>query len=204
MMCTTTEPRSSSTHSPDCAPSTPSTGAPSSLSFSSTWRASALVWRAESALAMIMQSVMEVRCDTSSTVMSRALMSSSAATTACFIASTCMELLCVKPVSLNIIENRVGKQITRADAGAQAHADVRGGNVQRGDHLGQDGAVGGFVQRAGIGLQPLRELLPQLVRHAFGPAGLREAGPVRDHDVGQAEQFLPAVPGSQPEKGVRP
>ncbi|MNC89870.1 hypothetical protein D3C83_58750 [compost metagenome] len=82
MMCTTMDPRSTSTHSPERSPSTLTTRAPSAFIFSWRWLASARLWRFESALAMMIQSKSAVIFFTSSTTMSRPLMSSSAATAA--------------------------------------------------------------------------------------------------------------------------
>ncbi len=73
-------PASTSTHSPVSSPSTPMIVAPVSLSRSRTWRASAFTCRFDSADAMIMVSVRLVSLRTSSTVTSRALISSRAVT----------------------------------------------------------------------------------------------------------------------------
>src|SRR5688500_1027999 len=163
MMWTITAPRSTSTHSPFCSPSTPCIAAPSPFSFSWTRLESALLWRDESALAMMTLSNSDVIFFTSRTTMSRALTSSSAATVAFTSLSILIDLQFksvnrrtsrfthgkllrgasgVEPSRLNIIEYRVGKQITRAPSRANALADHRRGNVERRYRNDRDAARG--------------------------------------------------------------
>src|SRR5690606_790995 len=81
MMCTTRSPRSTSTHSPVSSPSTDMIGNPFSFAFSRTCEASARVWRLEVAVATTTRSKRSDSSVVLNTLMSCALMSSSASTT---------------------------------------------------------------------------------------------------------------------------
>ena len=103
-------------------------------------------------------------------------------------------------MSLNIVENAIGQQIAGRKAVGQQFSDLRRRNGQLGHREGDDGAGRGRFQAGGIGQPAVGEFGRQFVRQA---AGLdREAGPVRNGDMGQREKIAPAVPGRQPGEGV--
>src|SRR4051812_47264526 len=110
---------------------------------------------------MMMQSNNDVILPTSSTVMSFALMSSSASTTAAFIFFRSILLLTVEFTTLNIIENLLGKQITRAVAGTQQIADQRCRNIERRQRVVDDPPVRLLPQRFGIWAQSFLPFRPQ-------------------------------------------
>src|SRR5258708_6979621 len=135
--------------------------------------------------------------------MSLALISSSASTAACFTASTCIAFL-VKTIGFNVIENCVRNQIARTSTTRQQPSDLGRGDVQRSDFPGIYGAGAVPAQEAGRGSQPLQVNLAQRPRKGRLQLLQRKPRPMRDRDMGQIEQFLPAVPGGQRGKGVRP
>src|ERR1700754_4934277 len=95
--------------------------------------------------------------------MSLALISSSASTAACFMASTCIAFL-VKAVAFNVIENRVRDQIAGAATPGQQGPDVRGGDVQSGNLPRVYGAGAVAAQEAGRRRKPLQIDLAQRTR----------------------------------------
>src|SRR5439155_25122918 len=103
-------PASTSTQSPVCSPSTPMIVAPLALRLSRTWLASALAWRADSAVAMTSESYRLVSWRTSSTTMSRALMSSRAVTAMFWILLRRILSGPIQLVAVNISQNRRRKQ----------------------------------------------------------------------------------------------
>src|SRR5215210_1476544 len=187
MIWMTMSPRSTRTHSPVCSPSTPRTLPPPSLTFSATFRASALVCRADSALATIMKSNKDVSLRVSSTTMSRALISSSACKAMSRSCSACIHVL-VELMLTNIIENGVGKQIARTPALRDTGADTRCRYVERGDGANGEQAGGAHVQvRQRLGM-PGFQLARKRRRQSSGFQ--REARSARDRNVGQVEQAL--------------
>src|SRR5215468_4634690 len=118
--------------------------APAAFSASRTCCDSAFTCRAEPAVATISVSYRLVSLRTSSTVMSRALMSSRAVTAVCWILLRRIRERPIHLVAFNICQNRGGKQTAHiADPGGAARergADRAGGDRLRRDRHAQDRA----------------------------------------------------------------
>src|SRR5512147_2290168 len=121
--------------------------------------------------------------------MSRALISSRAATARAFNSSTCIEFL-VEMVAANIIENGVWKQIARAATRAQRRTNRGCRDVERRNVHRQHRAGWPQSQLCGIAQQARRGLARQCGRQLAGVQ--LETGTMRDHQVGELEQLLPA------------
>src|SRR5512134_3516688 len=126
--------------------------------------------------------------------MSRALISSSAASAVSLISSTCIRFL-VEMVRPNISQNLVRKQIASAVPSFKGLADPGGGNGQRGgvggEHApmacaGQVGRARGEARR-GLGGERRVETFELEI----------EAGACRHRDMGELVEPLPARPGGQ-------
>src|SRR5512137_1858183 len=145
MMCTTTSPRSTSTHSPASVPSTLITWPPASLTFSTTLEASARVCRLEVPLAMTTRSNSSVSPVVLKTLMSWALTSSRASTTRrCSLRRSIR--LPIQVMGANIVEHRrrhdLGQTVVARGGGRlrQQRADLGGRGVDR-SHLDLDDAA---------------------------------------------------------------
>src|SRR5688572_20408699 len=139
---------------------------------------------------------------TSSTTMSFALTSSSAATAVLTSLSALIDLLRVKLARPNIIEYRVGKQITRAACAAQTLADHGGGNVERSDGDHGNAPRGCEMHGERLAQQARGVFSRERLRHAFVPCVNRKARAVRDDDVREIEDVVPAVPRREIEECI--
>src|SRR5689334_148637 len=196
MMWTTISPPSTSTHSPVCSPSTPRMVAPAPFSASRTCCDSAFTCRAESAVAMISVSYMEVSLRTSRTVMSRALMSSRAATAVLSNFLRRIRFRAIKMIAANIVQNRCGKQTAHAFAPRVAQREF-GANRAGCDRLRRHGDACDrsrerTLEARGVGGQsPLPVQLQWRLERCVGPGSTGSL----DHDeMREREQALPVPP----------
>src|SRR5438874_920396 len=189
-------PASTSTQSPVCSPSTPMIVAPLALRLSRTWLASALAWRADSAVAMTSESYRLVSWRTSSTTMSRALMSSRAVTAIFWILLRRILSGPIQLVAVNISQNRSRKQT----------GELRPRLAAAGKRI-PEGRPRYRLRRHRLSIYRTRELARQACRiggQAAFPLYLerrrqrfdieRRARPLDHDEVGKREKLLPVVP----------
>src|SRR5215472_13588467 len=204
MMCTTISPASTSTHSPDCSPSTPTIVAPAFLSASRTCCDSAFTCRGDSAVAMISESYRVVSLRTSRTTMSRALMSSRAVTAVFWILLSRIRKGPIKLVAFNICQNSGRKQSTylvRARRAArESSADRARRNIVWRYRNADDRAASRMLEACCVGGKSALPLRSKWRRQGFR---LERYARSLDHEqMGEREKLLPLPPLCEPRECV--
>src|SRR5215468_3546134 len=193
MMCTTISPPSTSTHSPDCSPSTPTMVAPPFFSASRTCCDSAFTCRGDSAVATINVSYRLVSLRTSRTTMSRALMSSRAVTAVFWILLSRIRKGPIKLVAVNICQNRSGKQtahlvVTRSSSRERRADRARRDRLRRYGYA-HDRTRKRLLEARCVGGEAVLPLSPQRSRESVHPE--RRSRTLHHEQVREREQLLP-------------